>query len=130
MGGARDHLGLSGAGAERKARDKAQGVSTWTRPCQSLQYVSPETDLAKGSKGPKGTGLCQGEPGVHQPAQGRLLSWDTVVVIVFHVLLVPPGRLLQPSQPGDRQQEGAQARAQTCRAKGTKVPKGHQGLGA
>lgn len=90
--------------AEGKARGKAQGVSFWGWPCQPLPHESPEADLAEGSEGPEGTGLCQGEPGVHQPAQGRLLSWDTVVVIVFCVLLVSPGRLLQPSQPGGRQQ--------------------------
>lgn len=73
----------------------------------SLPHESIGTDLADSSEGPEGTGLCQGEPGVHQSSQGRLLPWNAVVVIVLHVLLIPPGRLLQPGQPEDRQQAGA-----------------------
>lgn len=71
-------------------------------------------DLAEG---PEGTGLSQGEPGVHQSAQGRLLPWDAVVVIVFRFLLIPPGRVLWPGQPGDRQQAGAQAGASGLRGR-------------
>lgn len=53
-------------------------------------------DLAEG---PEGAGLGQGEPGVHQPARGRLLPRDAVVVIVVRFVLVAPGRLLGPGEP-------------------------------
>lgn len=47
------------------------------------------------------------EPGVHQTTRGWLLPRDAVVVVVsLGLLLVPQGRLLQPSQPGDRATTG------------------------
>ena len=60
-----------------------------------------EADLAKGAEDPQGTGLREGEPGVHQPTQGRLLPWEAVVVVVLRLLFVPPGRVLHPGQPAD-----------------------------
>lgn len=62
--------------------------------------ASQEADLSKAPECRQRTGLCDSQSGVHQPAQGWLLSWNAVVVIVVcGSLIISPGQLLQPSQP-------------------------------
>lgn len=91
-------------------RTGAEGGAGGQAPLGHPPHEVPEADLAKG---PNGTGLLRGgEPGVHQPAQGRLLPGSAVVVAVFYLILVPPGRILWPGQPADTEPaRGAQAPA-------------------
>lgn len=67
--------------------------------------ASQEADLSKAPECRQRTGLCDSQSGVHQPAQGWLLSWNAVVVIVVcGSLIISPGQLLQPSQPAGTEQ--------------------------
>lgn len=114
--------------SRRRSQGQAQGVRAQRRHCHRPSPVRAiEADLAEGADR---TGLSEGEPGVHQPAQGRLLPWDAVVVVVLRFLLVPPGRLLRPGQPGDRWQAGARQGPQFSGAQRAGAPARAPGTGA
>lgn len=84
--------GARRTGAEGKA-GKGSGSQHRDPPAASSPPQGPSStrSLADLAKGPEGAGLREGQSGVHQSAHGRLLPRDAVVVIVFRVLLVPPG---------------------------------------
>lgn len=95
--------------SSRIPEDRSRRRGWGSGPLGHPPHEVPEADLAEG---PEGTGLLRGgEPGVHQPAQGRFLPGSAVVVAVFCLVLVPPGRVLRPGQPADTEPAGAQAPA-------------------
>lgn len=72
----------------------------------SVSLLAPQkADLSEAPECCQRTGLRDSQSGVHQPAQGRLLSWNAVVVIVVcSSLILTPDGLLQPSQSGGTEQ--------------------------